>query len=160
MLGLSLPVPDYTTLCRRRQSLSVSLPQTKKSEPIHVVIDSTGLKVFGEGEWKVRQHGYSKRRTWRKLHLAIDEATGQIVAAALTDSSTADGTMLPELLGQVQGPVGQVSADGSYDWGSCYDAIAGRGSQSGDPAASGSGDLAARQLSSGATAKREPAGDP
>lgn len=129
MLKLSLPVPDYSTLCRRRQSLSVALPQTNRSEPIHVVIDSTGLKIFGEGEWKVRQHGISKRRTWRKLHLAVDEATGQIVAAALTESSVADGAMLPQLLEQVQSPVEQVSADGSYDWKSCYDAIEGRGAK-------------------------------
>jgi hypothetical protein len=127
MLGLSLPVPDYSTLSRRRQGLKVALPQRKKNEPIHVVIDSTGLKLFGEGEWKVRQHGYSKRRTWRKLHLGIDEATGEIVAAALTESKVADGTMLPELLDQVQEPVKQVSADGSYDWQSCYEAIQERG---------------------------------
>jgi len=129
MLRLSLPVPDYSTLCRRRQSLSVVLPRAKKEEPIHVVIDATGLKIFGEGEWKVRQHGYSKRRTWRKLHLAIDEATGEIVAAALTESTVADGQMLPELLEQVPGPLKQVSADGNYDWRSCYAAIEGRGAK-------------------------------
>ena len=129
MLGLSLPVPDYSTLCRRRPSLKLTLPQRTSNEPIHVVIDSTGLKVLGEGEWKVRQHGYSKRRVWRKLHLGINEATGEIVAAALTQSRVADGTMLPELLNQVQGPVAQVSADGSYDWQSCYEAIQERGAK-------------------------------
>jgi len=70
-------VPDYSTLCRRRQSLSVSVPAScslHAKDGVHVVVDSTGLKIYGEGEWKVRQHGVSKRRTWRKLHLAVDEA--------------------------------------------------------------------------------------
>ncbi len=129
MLRLALPVPNYSTLSRRRQNLTAALPQRRRDEPLHVVIDSTGLKVFGEGEWKVRQHGIGKRRTWRKLHLGIDEATGEIVAAALTESGVADGAMLSALLDQVQNPVGQVSADGSYDWKSCYAAIEERGAR-------------------------------
>ncbi|KAF1008357.1 MAG: IS5 family transposase ISBam3 [Burkholderia gladioli] len=68
----SLPVPNYTTLCRRTKTLAVELPILRDNEPIHLVVDSTGLKVYGEGEWKVRQHGYSKRRTWRKVHLTLD----------------------------------------------------------------------------------------
>ena len=75
------------------------------------MIDSTGLKVFGEGEWKVRQHGWSKRRLWRKLHLAVDEATGMILAHKLTRSNVHDGPVLPELLAQVEGPLEQVSAE-------------------------------------------------
>ncbi|HDR9512327.1 TPA: IS5 family transposase, partial [Burkholderia cepacia] len=66
----TLPVPNYTTLCRRAQTLEVQLPIVRDGEPIYVVVDSTGVKVYGEGEWKVRQHGYSKRRTWRKVHIA------------------------------------------------------------------------------------------
>ncbi|MEX3592023.1 MAG: transposase, partial [Burkholderia sp.] len=62
----------YTTLCRRAKTLDVELPILRDKEPIHLVVDSTGLKVYGEGEWKVRQHGYSKRRTWRKVHLALN----------------------------------------------------------------------------------------
>jgi hypothetical protein len=67
-----LPVPNYTTLCRRARDLEVVLPTLRSGEPLHLVVDSTGLKVFGEGEWKVRKRGYSKRRTWRKVHLAMD----------------------------------------------------------------------------------------
>ncbi|KAF1011305.1 MAG: hypothetical protein E5299_01434 [Burkholderia gladioli] len=70
----SLPVPNYTTLCRRAKTLEVELPILRDNEPIHLVVDSTSLKVYGEGEWKVRQHGYSKRRTWRKVHLALNAA--------------------------------------------------------------------------------------
>ena len=72
-------MPDYTTLCKRAKRLAVSLLR-KAAGPLHLVLDSTGLKVFGEGEWKVRQHGYTKRRTWRKLHLSVDSETQEIQA--------------------------------------------------------------------------------
>lgn len=118
-----LPVPDYSTLCRRGKDLNVPLCKSASKGPVHLVIDSTGCKVFGEGEWKVRQHGYSKRRTWRKVHLGIDEATGQIEAAVLTTNGASDGEMLPEVMVQVRRPVCQVSADGAYDTRSCYDVL-------------------------------------
>src|ERR1700738_4128033 len=79
-----LPVANYTTLSRCAQKLEVILPAPRGGEPLHLVIDSTGLKLYGEGEWKVRKHGYSKRRTWRKVHLAMDAKTGQIYAALMT----------------------------------------------------------------------------
>lgn len=123
---VELPVPDYTTLCRRRRTLAVSLPRRVKDEPLHVVVDATGIKVYGEGEWKVRSHGYSKRRTWRKLHLGVDEAGGDIVAAAVTTNDLSDGQRLPELLDQIDAVVGQVSADGAYDTRACYAAIIAR----------------------------------
>ncbi|KAF1018089.1 MAG: IS5 family transposase ISBam3 [Burkholderia gladioli] len=81
----SLPVQNYTTLCRRAKTLHVELPILLDNEPIHLVVDSIGLKVYGEGEWKVRQHGYSKRRTWRKVHLALNAHTGQVHAALMTN---------------------------------------------------------------------------
>jgi hypothetical protein len=109
-----LPVPHYSTLCRRAAGLDVARPK-RRSGPVHLVIDSTGLKVFGEGEWKVRQHGWSRRRLWRKLHLAVDEATGQVLAHQLTPSNVNDGPILPELLDRIEGPLGQVSADMAYD---------------------------------------------
>src|SRR5680860_1913346 len=84
LLQVQLPVPDYTTVCRRRQALEVRLPRRARGEPLHVVVDATAVKVYGEGEWKVRSHGWSKRRTWRKLHLGVDAAGGDIVAAAVT----------------------------------------------------------------------------
>lgn len=132
LMGIkSLTVPDYTTLSRRRQVLDIRLPKRKQhsDQPLHVVIDSTGLKVFGEGEWKVRQHGYSKRRTWRKLHLCFDEATGEILAEALTENNVHDGTMLPYLLENIEEVIDQCSGDGAYDHENCYDALDKRGTR-------------------------------
>jgi IS5 family transposase len=126
LLQSDLEVPDYTTLSRRSAELDVPLPRRKPGEGLHVVIDSTGLKVYGEGEWKTRQHGVSKRRTWRKLHLAIDEARGEIVAVVTTERSVGDCEKLPDLLDAVGEPLTQVSADGAYDTVVCHQAIAGR----------------------------------
>jgi hypothetical protein len=123
LLGLDLPVMQYSQLSRRCALLEVALPRRKKDEALHMVVDSTGVKVFGEGEWKVRQHGYSKRRTWRKLHLGADETTGEIVAAVVTTNNVADSQVLEDLLEQVEEEVEQVSGDGSYDKRSCYEAI-------------------------------------
>ena len=129
LLGVKLRVPDYTTLARRRQVLEVSLPRRSKEQPLHLVVDSTGVKVYGEGEWKVRQHGYSKRRTWRKLHLGADEASGEIVAAVVATNNYTDGQILPDLLAQVEEEIQQVSGDGGYDKRNCYDAIRERGAR-------------------------------
>jgi hypothetical protein len=117
LLKLPIKAANYTTLCRRQKDLDVPLPRQPKEngEPLHAVFDSTGLKVYGEGEWKVRQHGYSKRRTWRKLHLGIDESNGDIIAMALTSNDVHDGEVLPDLLAQIEGDIAQVSADGAYD---------------------------------------------
>jgi hypothetical protein len=124
LLKLPIIVPNYTTISRRQKSLKVALGRYTKGESLHIVVDSTGLKVFGEGEWKVRQHGYSKRRTWRKLHLGVDEASGEIVASVLSTNDVGDSEVLPDLLQQVQGPIHQVSADGAYDTFGCHEAIA------------------------------------
>jgi IS5 family transposase len=121
-----LPVPDYSTLCRRQKTLEVALPRRQgqaSGQALHIVVDSTGCKIYGEGEWKVRQHGISKRRTWRKLHVAVDEATGQIVGAVLTTNDVADSAVLPHLLEQVEEPIQQLSGDGSYDQRPCYDTL-------------------------------------
>lgn len=126
LLGLSLSVPCYTTLCRRRQSLAVALPRRAKRGPLHLVVDSTGVKIYGEGEWKVRRYGWSKRRTWRKLHLGVDEATGEVVAALVTTNACGDGQALPALLEQVAGTIKQVTGDGGYDDRRCYEAIRAR----------------------------------
>jgi len=124
LLAVSLPVPSYSTLSRRAAALGVALGALPRSTPLHLVIDSSGFKVYGEGEWKVRQHGWSKRRTWRKLHLAVDEATGEIVAAVASAAGVSDDEVLPDLLAQVQQAIRQVSADGAYDKRACYDALA------------------------------------
>jgi hypothetical protein len=123
LLRSELRCPDYSTLCRRREALNISIPRRKVAEPLVIAIDSTGLKVYGEGEWKVRKHGASKRRTWRKLHLAVDVKTNKIVASVLTDNDSADCAIFPELLGQIKQPVATVSADGAYDTKGCYEAI-------------------------------------
>lgn len=129
MLGVKVVVPDHTTLCRRRKVLAVSLPRRAQSEPLHLVVDSTGIKVYGEGEWKVRQHGYSKRRTWRKLHLGADEATGEVVAAVVSTNNFTDGQVLPDLLDQIEDELKQVSGDGGYDKRNCYDALRAKGAR-------------------------------
>ena len=129
LLGLSLPVPDYSTLSRRRKKLTVPLSHShlhRQNHNLHLVVDSTGFKVYGEGEWKVRQHGWSKHRTWRKLHLGIDQASGRVQAAVVTTPHQSDKAMLPSLLDQVEGHIAQVSGDGGYDYTDCYEAIAQR----------------------------------
>jgi len=123
LLQLSLSVPCYTTLCRRRQTLEVSLPRRRRDEPLHLVVDSTGVKIYGEGEWKVRRYGWSKRRTWRKLHLGVDESSGELAAAVVTTNDFGDGQVLADLLGQVGDELRQVTGDGGYDDRQCYEAI-------------------------------------
>jgi hypothetical protein len=123
LMGVELPVPDHSTVSRRMSNLEVSLPLVDRPQARHVVINSTGIKVYGEGEWKVRQHGIGKRRTWIKLHLAVDEATGEILAAVVSTHDWADPEILPDLLQQIDADIEQVSADGAYDTSNCYDAI-------------------------------------
>ncbi len=109
--------------------MSVELPIVPKEKAVHVVVDSTGVKVYGEGEWKVRTHGSAKRRTWRKLHLGVDEGTGEILAAVVTTNDVADCEVLTDLLEQIEHPIDQLSGDGGYDTFDCYDAIASRGAK-------------------------------
>jgi len=126
LMGVPLRVPDHSTLSRRMGKLEVELPVVPKAKAVPVVVDSTGVKVYGEGEWKTRQHGISKRRTWRKLHLGVDEATGEILSAAVTTHDWHDGEVLPKLLDGIEEEIEQVSGDGAYDHRSCYEAIAQR----------------------------------
>ncbi len=114
-MEINLSVPEHSTLSRRQGKLKVDLPIKSTKVARHIVVDSTGIKVFGEGEWKVRQHGYSKRRTWRKLHLGVDEATGEIVAAIFTTNDVHDSEVLENLLEDIPDPISQVSGDGAYD---------------------------------------------
>ena len=133
LLRVDLSVPDHSTISRRLKRLEVNLPINPTSGKRHVVIDSTGIKVYGEGEWKTRQHGISKRRTWRKLHLAVDEATGEILSGVVTDNSCHDSEVLGELVDDISAPISQVDADGAYDTAACYDYIEGRGAIAGIP---------------------------
>jgi transposase len=122
LLKVRLPSPHYSTLSRRASSLQLSLAAHKK--PIrHLVIDSTGLKLYGEGEWQVRTHGKNKGRTWLKLHLAMDASRQEITSTLLTDKDELDRRALPELLEQVEESFQHVCADGAYDFQECYRAI-------------------------------------
>lgn len=115
LMHLALPIPDYSTLCRREGALSVEL-QTQSGGPItDVVVDSTGLKVYGEGEWKVRKFGWGKHRTWMKLHLSLDASSQQAWAVALTTNSVDDGCEVESLLAPVTLPIGSLTGDGAYD---------------------------------------------
>ena len=123
LLSLNLPAPDYSTLSRRARLLPLALSTQATKTISHLVIDSTGLKVYGEGEWKVRVHGADKRRTWRKLHLSLDAATHHVTAALLTDKDALDRNSLPALLQQTTAEFRAVCADGAYDFEQCYRAI-------------------------------------
>jgi hypothetical protein len=125
LLDADVKVPDYTTLCKRSVDLDVGLP-ADRTEAAHIVVDSTGLKIYGEGEWKVRQHGYSKRRTWRKLHLSVNEATQHIEAVVLSEAGVDDAEAGRQLLDETPGPIEQVSGDGSYDKRKFYEACTDR----------------------------------
>ena len=127
-IGLDWSVPDFSTLCRRQRTLSVAIPYKGSAGPLHLLIDSTGIKAEGEGEWNARKHGGSKRRLWRKIHIGIDEETLEIRAIEVTSSSIGDAPMLPDLLSQIppDQELGSVTADGAYDTRKCHDAIAAR----------------------------------
>lgn len=125
-IDTALKIPDFTTLSKRMKTLSVVIRvRAVRGEALHIVTDSTGVKVYGEGEWKIRQHGWSKRRTWKKVHLGFDEATGDILIGEVTGSDVADGDMLEPMLDQLpeETPIDQVSADGAYDHRKCYEAL-------------------------------------
>ena len=126
---LDWPVPDYSTLCRRQRKLRVQLPYRGSPGPLHLLVDSTGIKVRGDGEWHARKHGGTCRRVWRKVHLAVDESTLEVRAVEVTGSHIGDAPVLPDLLGQIPADetLGSVTADGAYDTRGCHDAIAGRG---------------------------------
>ncbi|PWC60774.1 transposase [Azospirillum sp. TSH7] len=125
LLGLDLPVPDHTTFSRRSANLEVASALARTDGPVRVVIDSTGLKVFGTGEWHLEKHGGQARRSWRKLHLAIDPDTGEILASALTSNEEGDASLIGPLLDQIARPIGTVLADGAYDGEPIYQAVMG-----------------------------------
>ena len=119
LLGLDLPVPDHSTLSRRAETLTVPRPKAGRA-PVHLLVDSTGLKLCGPGEWLEEKHGTKRRRAWRVLHLATDADTGRIVASVLTDRDADDGSQVGTLLDQVDGPVASVTGDGAYDRDDVY----------------------------------------
>jgi hypothetical protein len=122
-LQINLPTPHYSLLSRRARRLEVELLAARSKEIKHLVVDASGLKVYGEGEWKVRLRGADKRRTWRKLHISLDADSQQLTSALLTDKDVVDPRCLPRLLKQVEVPVEQVYGGGAYDSRQCYRAI-------------------------------------
>ena len=126
LLGLDLAVPDHSTLSRRAETLEVPRLPRSGAEPVHLLVDSTGLKLCGPGEWLVEKHGTRTRRSWRKLHLGMDADTGQIVASTLTGHDVDDSAQVGPLLDQVAGLLASVTGDGAYDQEGVYTSVAAR----------------------------------
>ena len=124
LLGLDLAVPDHSTLSRRAETLEVASPRPG-SAPVHLLVDSTGLKLCGAGEWLLEKHGTRTRRSWRKLHIGVDADTGRIAAATLSASNVDDASQVGTLLDQA-GPVASFTADGAYDQDGVYGEVARR----------------------------------
>jgi Transposase DDE domain len=126
LLGLDLAVPDHTTLSRRAETLE-ALPRPRPTgEPVHLLVDSTGLRLTGPGEWLVEKHGTKARRSWRKLHLGVDAGTGRIEAVELTTNDLDDGSRVGSLLDQVADPLASFTGDGAYDREDVYGTVAER----------------------------------
>ncbi|KAF0675242.1 IS5 family transposase [Profundibacterium mesophilum] len=141
MAGLDWPVPDHSTLCRRQARIAVQVPYRASRQPLNLLVDNeassaigprtmpNGIKFRGDGEWQARKHGPSRRRQWRKVHIAMDAGTGDVRAVEFTSSRQGDSPLLPELLGQIppEETIGMVTADGAYDTRRCHGAIIDRG---------------------------------
>mgnify|MGYP001230766088 CR=1 FL=1 len=122
MANLDWAVPDYTTLCRRQKTLAVQIPYRRADGPLNLLVDSTGIKFLGDGEWQARKHGVQGRRQWRKVHLVMDTATSDIRAVEFTCSGDGDSPVLPDLLDHISPgeDIGTVTADGAYDTRRCH----------------------------------------
>ncbi len=131
LLVLDWMVPCFSTVSRRQATLAVQIPVRRRGEPLHLLVDSTGIKIHGEGEWKVKKHGPEYRRGWRKVHLAIDAHTQEIQAVEVTDQRQADGPQVEELLSQLpaETTLGSLSGDGAYDSRRVYRAVHARGAE-------------------------------
>ena len=129
MAGLDWPVPDFSTLSRRQKTLAVQISSRRAPGPLNLLVDSTGIKFLGDGEWLARKHGTHRRRQYRKVHLAMDTATGDIRAVEFTSSREGDSPVLPGLLDQIppDEQIGTVTGDGAFDTRRCHTAILDRG---------------------------------
>ena len=129
MAGLDWPVPDFSTLSRREKTITVQIPSRRAPGPLNLLVDSTGIKFLGDGEWLARKHGTHRRRQYRKVHLAMDTATGDIRAVEFTPSREGDSPVLPDLLDQIpeDEQIGTVTGDGAFDTRRCHTAILERG---------------------------------
>ena len=122
MMKINLLVPDHSTLSKRGKELKVKLPK-KTNQNLNIIMDSTGLKIYGEGEWKVRMHGVSKRRTWLKLHIGANPEDGEIQAVLLTGNNVSDDQAVEKLLDQIEQTIIDFAADGAYDKRKVYDSL-------------------------------------
>jgi hypothetical protein len=127
LMGLTISAPDHSTISRRTATLPAIQPASIPLGPLHVLIDSTGLQVYGAGQWLEAKHGAKSRRTWRKLHLAVDAASGTIVGQTLTDQDADDPSQVGPLLDQIDDPIDRITADGAYDGAPTYQTIAAHG---------------------------------
>jgi hypothetical protein len=127
LMGLTISAPDHSTVSRSAVTLPVIQAPSVPHGSLHILIDSTGLQVYGAGQWLEAKHGAKSRRTWRKLHLAVDAASGMIVAQTLTDQDTDDPSQVAPLLDQIDTSIGRVTADGAYDGAPTYQTIAAHG---------------------------------
>ncbi|MGY0794647.1 IS5 family transposase [Azospirillum argentinense] len=123
LLGLDLPVPDRSTIARRTRTVALPSKPRSSSGPLHLLVDSTGLKLCGPSEWLIEKHGTKKRRSWRKLHLGVDAENGRIVAATLTDRDGDDAAQVGPLLDQIDEPVAALTGDGAYDRTGVYASV-------------------------------------
>ncbi|MCX8854722.1 IS5 family transposase [Vibrio parahaemolyticus] len=124
LANVPIVCPHYSCISRRAKQVEVSFKPKTRGAIQHLAIDATGLKVYGEVEWKVKKHGIDgKRRVWRKLHLAVDTSTHEVVAAELSLSNVTDAEVLPNLLKQTRRRIIEISGDGAYDTRDCHDAI-------------------------------------
>jgi transposase len=121
LMGLELEVPDHTTLSRRTKDLDIRLPRLSGNEPVHVIVDATGLRVCGQGQWAAAKWGERGKQGWRKLHIAVGDS-GQILSSELTDHEVRDAQVLPSLLAEVSAPIEKVTADSAYDTRAVYEA--------------------------------------
>jgi transposase len=126
VLKIDIAIPDHTTLSRRGGGLTILPKRIDRREPLHLLVDSTGLKIYGEGEWLDQKHGIRSRRRWRKLHLGVDADTHEIVAVELTPDDVGDISVIPDLLNQIDVDVASMTADGAYDSEAVYDFVAER----------------------------------
>jgi hypothetical protein len=125
LLWLDLAVPDHSTLSRRAETLEVLRP-ISRTGPVHLLVDSTGLRLCGPGEWLIEKHGARRRRSWRKLHIGVDAETGQILASELTPHDVDDGSQVEPLLDQISDPLASLTGDGAYNQEDIYSTIAQR----------------------------------
>lgn len=123
LTGVALRSPDYTSVSKRAKSVNVSFKTPTLGEVAHLVIDSTGLKIFGEGEWKVKKHGKERRRIWRKLHLAVDASTHEVICADLSLNNATDAEAFSGLIRQTHRKIRSAAADGAYDTRRCHDEL-------------------------------------